>query len=445
MEQLHLWNIPHEQSSLLAAIRRDSCGFVPINDSGADQTIPAHFGLQVARCPNRLAVRGHRHSYTYSELDMVSNAIAAAVLEEGRRCNAAVLLFLDHDAQIVACILGVLKAGRAYVPLDPSFTGTRNSIILEDSSATTVLTDKWHYDVAKVLFGDACRIFVVDEIIGAGGQAVACSVRPDDPACVIYTSGSTGRPRGVLQTHRHILQVVKRYVNSQAVGPHDRITLLPSPTVTASVGNIFGAALSGATLLPFKVRELGFSALADWLIAEEISVYHSSPSVFRATFQSMPAEIVLPNVRIVRLGGDMAYMSDFDTFRRRVGNSSVMVNAYGCSEISNVCCFYMRSDSVITEPILPVGCPIEDMEVAVLDDSGEAVQPGMIGEIAIRSSHISPRYWNKENREQPWSPPGHEARMYRTRRSRSDFIRLLSLPREERLAGKDQRLQDRTS
>jgi amino acid adenylation domain-containing protein/FkbM family methyltransferase len=395
MDSLYLWDIPHEQSSLRAAIQQSSVGFAPFINSDNEQTIISRFASIVARHPGRPALKGRARSYTYSELDRVSNAIAAVALTESQGRRTTVALFLEHDVQMVACILGIVKAGSAYVPLDPSLTGTRNSVILDDSLAILVFTDQANHRAAKAMFGDACRILDIDEVIEADGQVGPYSARPEDPACVIYTSGSTGRPRGVLHTHQTIVQVAKRYVNSKAMGPNDRVSLLPSCSVAASIGNIFGPLLSGATLFPFNFRVEGFSALANWLVEEEISVYHSSPSVFRATFESLPPDAVLPHIRIVRTGGDVAYKTDFELFKLRVGNDSVMVNNYGCSEISTVCCFYMKPGSVITEPILPVGCPIDDTEVVILDDSGEPAPPGVTGEIAIRSPHISPGYWNK--------------------------------------------------
>src|SRR5215468_1044861 len=103
MEQPYVWDVPYEQSMLRASIQRDSSGFAPLADSNVDQTIPAYFALKVAQRSGQWAVKGRRHSYTYSELDNISNAIASSVLEEGGDSASGVALFLDHDAQMVAC------------------------------------------------------------------------------------------------------------------------------------------------------------------------------------------------------------------------------------------------------------------------------------------------------------------------------------------------------
>lgn len=414
MGRLYHWETPVEQCSLLAEIQRGSGGFVPFRDRAAN-TITGSFGLTVAKHRDRLAVKGHRHSYTYAELDSASNAVAEAVLARSQGRRVTVALFLEHDAPVVACILGVLKAGSVYVPLDPNLTGTRNSVILHDALSTIVFTDSQNQDAAKALFGSSCLILDIDEVIASGREAPQHAGCAEDSACVSYTSGSTGRPRGVLHTHGTILQVAKRYVNAKGLGPNDRVTLLYSTSVAASLGNIFGPLLSGATLLPFNVRARGFSALAKWLVEEKITVYHSSPSVFRAAFESIPQRALLPNLRIVRVGGDMAYKSDFELFKRLAPADRTMVNAYGCSEISTVCCFYMTAQSVITEPILPVGCPIDgEVEVAILDEAGEPVEPGIVGEIAIRSAHISPGYWSSEQSKRQEEAGAGGVRLYRT-------------------------------
>src|SRR5690242_12987275 len=136
MGQLYLSNTTDEQSALLAAIQLASPGFVPFLDSETRQTIPARFALMAARYPRHLAVKGQSHSYTYAELDSTSNAIAASLLAEGHSHGSTVALFLEHDVQLIACLLGVLKAGAIYVPLDPTLAGTRNSVIVDDSLAT---------------------------------------------------------------------------------------------------------------------------------------------------------------------------------------------------------------------------------------------------------------------------------------------------------------------
>jgi amino acid adenylation domain-containing protein len=413
VERLYYWERPAEQGSLLQEIQRSSKGFVPFRVQHG-QTIPDVFRAVAANYGDHVAVKGHAHSFTYSELETASNAIAAAIvcLTAGRQ--ASIALFLEHDATIVACILGILKAGSVYVPLDPGLTGTRNSVIVRDSSASVVFSERKNLDAAKALFGSSCRIVDIERTITAFAQPLNVHSYAHDNACVTYTSGSTGRPRGVVHTHATVLQVAKRYVNCKAIAPGDRVTLLYSSSVAASLGNIFGPILSGATLLPFNVRARGFSALADWLTDERITVFHSSPALFRSAFEN-PGSEILPDLRIVRMGGDMAYSSDFEIFKRIANDDCAMVNAYGCSEISTVCCFYLKRNSMVSEPILPVGCPIDaDAEVVVLNESGNPVRAGAVGEIAVRSPHLSPGYWPREEAKEEIHRDGDRVRVYRT-------------------------------
>ena len=277
--------ITHEQSLLRHSVQSNSAGFLSLADGDAEQTIPAYFGLKVAQYPDRLAVKGRTHSFTFAQVDRFSNAIGATLIKRGH-ANSFVILFMDHDAQMVATILGILKASSAYIPLDPTLTGTRNLTIVEDSLASLVLTDSQNHAVAKDLFASSCEVWNIDEIDVGRDPCSSFIVRPDDVACIIYTSGSTGRPRGVLQTHSNIVQIAKRYVNSLAMSCEDQVSLLVSwVRLLPHWALLFGSLLTGATLLPLNVREVSPPEFAKWLCEERVSIYRSSPSLFRTMFR----------------------------------------------------------------------------------------------------------------------------------------------------------------
>jgi acyl-CoA synthetase (AMP-forming)/AMP-acid ligase II len=206
MKRPYQWTSPDEQQSLFAEIQRDSADFVPFADPEIEHTIPAYFASMVSNYPNQLALRNGRHSFTYAELDMFSNAIAAAVRVESTRRSTIVALFMEHDIQMIASILGILKAGGLYVPLDPSLAGTLSSVILDDCAPTLVLTDERTHQAAKAMFGGRYRLLNVEAIRGGNNPAKSSPTRSVDLACIIYTSGSTGRPRGVVHTHETLVR-----------------------------------------------------------------------------------------------------------------------------------------------------------------------------------------------------------------------------------------------
>ena len=218
--------------------------------------------------------------------------------------------------------------------------------------------------------------------------------RADGLAYVVFTSGSTGAPKGVMQTHQNILHVAARYTNSLYLGSEDRVSLLSSCSVTASVAPLFSALLNGATLFGLAVRHAGLDALAAWLDARRISLYHSVPSLFRHLMRSVPQQRVFATVQVVRLGGDSVYRSDWELFKQHFPRDTVLVNSYGCSEISSVARFYLDRDSRLTDQVVPVGYPMEGVEIAT-SGSADVTDVGKqaVGEIVLKSRHLSPGYW----------------------------------------------------
>ena len=401
-------------------------GFIPF-EVAAGAVIPRMFALQVARHPHRCAVTGDGISWTYQELNQASQAIAAAILRAGVDIRSPIALLVKSPANLVASILGALQAGGFYAPLDPLFPEDRNAQILRESQAKLILAERGTAELVERLRQPDQDVLYVDEV-SPSGELPSVNINPSDRALIIFTSGSTGRPKGVAQTHENILRSVGRYTNSLCVGFLDRICLLSSCSVTASITTIFGSLLNGATLCALSVREEGLSRLADWLDAEEITVYRSVPSLFRNLMQCLPEDRVFPAIEVIRLGGDSLYRADWQLFTRHFSPGSVLVNFYGCSEMNTICCFYMDSASRLRNGVLPVGYPLADVELSVIDSRGLAHSvtlgdrpddaPEVSGEIIIKSRYLSPGYWNSSTTEEAafyavdWEANG--MRAYRT-------------------------------
>ena len=155
---------------------------------------------------------------------------------------------------MIAALLGALKAGKTYVPLDPLHPIERLSTILELAQAESLLTDTEHWPLAATLFPDSNKILNRDTLaLQEPSDPVSHRVAPDTLAYLLYTSGSTGTPKGVMQNHRNVLHHIGTYGNSLNVNAEDRLTLLTSYGFDAAVMDIFGALLNGATLYPWDL------------------------------------------------------------------------------------------------------------------------------------------------------------------------------------------------
>jgi amino acid adenylation domain-containing protein len=392
--------------------------FIRFEKEETEQSIPQRFEQQVSRYPDRLAVKTRSHQLTYAALNRVANRVARALLAQRGEGAESIALLLEHDALMIAAILGVLKAGKVYVPLDPSFPYARNEYILEDSQADLIITNNKNRPLAESLGENGHSLINIDEI-GAtlSDENVNLSISADNLANIIYTSGSTGQPKGVVQNHRNALQVAMRYTNSFRISAEDRLTLLQSYSVAGSVSNMLGALLNGASLFPFNVKEEGLTRLADWLIEEEITVYHSVPTVFRQFANALTGKEEWPKLRLIRLGGEPVSAEDVQLYKRYFPSDSIFVNSYGASEAASVLRYCVDKDTELSGAVVPVGYPLGDVEIRLLDDEGAAVGFGHVGEIAIKSRYTSPGYWRRPDLTRAafvTDPKDEGERIYRT-------------------------------
>jgi len=251
--------------------------FIPFAKEEIEQSIPNRFQQQVCKYPDRIAVKGRKHTLTYDALNRSANRIARAILALQGEREEAIGLVLEKDAPMMAAFLGVLKAGKIYVSLDPSQPGARAFKMLEDAQASLIVTDEESLAAARELSRGARRLLNIRAIDSSlSEENVPISIAPDAFAYIIYTSGSTGEPKGVVQNHRNVLHNIRRHTNSLHISVDDRLTLLASSSTAQAATDIYSALLNGATLCPFEIKEEGLARLAAWLRQEEITIYHSS-------------------------------------------------------------------------------------------------------------------------------------------------------------------------
>ncbi|MBM3678516.1 MAG: AMP-binding protein, partial [Actinobacteria bacterium] len=362
-------------------------GFVPFPREALGRSIADRFASVAALNAHACAVSAPDRSLTYAELREESEALAAAIAAEGPAAPAAVVL-VEQRAALAVALLAVLEAGRAYVPLDPLFPERRLTRTIERSGADVVLATAETRELARRVAGRGIRVVDVERPPEPAATARRRPL-PDDLAYVYYTSGSTGEPKGVMDTHRNVLHNVLRYTNTLHLGPGDRLTLLQRPAFSGAVSSFFGAVLNGGTSCLFDLAAQGAPALGRWLAEERITVYHSVPSIFH---EIAPAAETYEAMRVVRLEGDRATPADLELFARHFDGRCTLVNGLGATECGLVRQFFFGAGDSIP-PVVPIGYPVEDMEVTV-----EGAEPGAAGEIIVRSPYLATGYWRDPER-----------------------------------------------
>jgi amino acid adenylation domain-containing protein len=375
---------------------RPANAFIEWKREATASTVPHRFQQQARVHPDRTAVGIGDHRATYKTLDSAANRVAQTILARRGKANQAVAILLGNDAQMFEAILGALKAGKFYVPLDPSYPTERNKYIADDVSADLIITNSKNLHVADRLLEAGNEIINLDELdTHLPDDDPNLSTRADDIAFIHYTSGSTGQPKGVIYTHRNVLHIVLRYSNGQHISSDDRLLLLSSYSYGASVGNIFSGLLNGAAICVFDINREGLDKLEPFLIEEDISIYYSVPTVFRHFAGALIGDKKFPKLRLIRLGGESVYKGDVELYQRHFHEGCLLHVGFGTTETNLVReCFFNKQTECHTE-VAPVGYPVEDVEVLVLDERGETVGFDAVGEIAVRSRYISPGYWRR--------------------------------------------------
>ncbi|HLO83833.1 MAG TPA: amino acid adenylation domain-containing protein, partial [Nostocaceae cyanobacterium] len=361
--------------------------------SEIEQSISARFEQQVKKYPENIAVKTKNYQWTYEELNLQANRIAQILLQTNLKAESKIALLFEHDAPMIAAILGVLKLGLTYIPLDTKYPQERVLYILEDSLAQVVLTNSKNLVQAQNLTGGKLPIMNISDIkINNLVAEINREISADTIAYILYTSGSTGQPKGVYQNHRNVLHFIRNYTNNLHISSHDKLTLFSSYSFDAAVIDIFSALLNGATLYPFDIKEEGLANLANWLEEQEITIYHSTPTVYRYFIQTLE-KTKLSQLRLVVLGGEEVVKTDVEYYQKYFADECIFVNGLGSTESSFNLQYLINKQTQINQKLVPVGYPFEDTEILLLDEVGN--QTDIYGEIAIRSPHLALGYWQK--------------------------------------------------
>ena len=373
---------------------RSTNGFLPFSNDAVEQSINQRFEWTVNRHTDRLAVRDLRGDITYSALNRSANQLAHVLLDQRDGIGEPVGLLLGKDTGAITAIVGVLKAGKAYVPLDPSYPFDRLKSISEHAQLTSILTDANNAHLADRLSSNLVDVIRVDDLRDTRSTAnPGLQLSADTLAAIFYTSGSTGEPKGVMQSHRNVLHRAMIDTNRFHICSHDRLSLLTSPSYSVSLRFLFGALLNGAAVCPFDIEKEGLDALANWLSRDKITIYFSVPTVFRQLAGNLTESDDLSRVRLVDLGGEPVRKSDVELFKQYFPTNCIFVNSLASNEAGLYRNYFVDKEMSFSGDLVPAGYEVGDKEVSLLDEYGHSVQSDQVGEIAIRSRYLSPGYW----------------------------------------------------
>ena len=387
------FSLPPEQQAIRDKCFHRSGTFVEFPKEGVEGSIPERFEKIVRRHPERLAVKMDDHALTYGKLNQSANRLARTILARQGVGNEPVAIFVEDGVLVIIAILGILKAGKIFVVIDPSFPAGRINYLLEDSQARLLVTDAGGLLPAKAYLREGTCLINIDELENSfTSEDLQLRLSPDNLAALVYTSGSTGRPKGVMQNHRNILHTLLRDSDAVHISSHDRLALLRSFSTSGSIADLFDGLLNGACVYPYSIAKDGFARLYAWLIEEGITIFNSVSSTFRH-FVSALDEECFPYLRLIYIGGEPVFKKDVELYRKYFTENCILVVRMGCGEAGKVCQYMIDAKASFLGNEVPVGYAHEDLKILLLDDAGEEVGLGDVGEIAVRSRFLSPGYW----------------------------------------------------
>ena len=390
-------------------------------------SIVSLFERVAATHPDKIASVCGNSSQTYGVLNSRANHIARQLHELGVRADSFVAIYLDRSSEVLMAMLGVLKAGGAYLPIDSMYPVVRVVEMLEDAKPTAILTTaSLAAGLSGEISGSPVLILKVEDILAEAPRDLenpVLAAREDDVAYMIYTSGSTGKPKGVMVTHKNVVRLLSQTERWFHFGPNDVWTMFHSIAFDFSVWEIWGCLLTGGRLVivPFAVsRSPGdFYGL---LSAERVTVLNQTPSAFSMLAQVEQNAMLLPlYLRLVIFGGEaLQYRNLAPWFQRHGDTVPQLVNMYGITETTVHVTYraIAAGDAQSIQESL-IGEPIPDMQIHLLDASGCPVADGEVGEIYVGGGGVARGYHNRPQlNEQRFIPDrfaqSPDARLYRT-------------------------------
>jgi amino acid adenylation domain-containing protein len=359
-------------------------------------SIPGRFAQAAAQFAARIAVNAPAGQWTYAELDQHSNFFAAEIVKLLGETSEPVALLMQHDAPLIAAILGTLKANKIYCVPDLEQPPAQLAATLAASGANLLLADSAHLALANSLAAGALKIFSVSEIFPAAGQREDFpEVSADAAAWLMFTSGSSAMPKGVWQNHRGILQESEIYAELIGLTPADRVSLLTACGLSASGATLFATLFNGAMLCPFHVRSQGTGRLADWLVRERISIFHSVPTVFRHLVRAACGKNSFASVRLIRLGGEPVLRRDAEMYRQHCPDHCRFMQSLSSTETGLISTHALDKKIALPAARLPAGRAVPGVELFLVDENHQPVRNGDEGKIAIRSTRLRQGYWRQ--------------------------------------------------
>ncbi|MDW6055829.1 lichenysin non-ribosomal peptide synthetase LicA [Bacillus paralicheniformis] len=363
------------------------------SDYPREKTIVQLFEKQAAERGGHPALQFEDKVWSYGELNRKANQLARRLRERGVQPGTTAAILTARSAEMVIGILAVLKAGAAYVPIDPDHPEKRVQHFFEDSGAAVLLTQKAMKPLAEAAEVGDDILFLEDEHLYLGDASdLRLPISPEAMANLTYTSGTTGTPKGNMVSHRNILRTVKN-TNYLDVMTSDIVLSISNYVFDAFMFDVFGSLLNGAKLvIAPKDTILDMSRLAHVLEKEKVTVLMITTALFNLLTDMRPDS--LKGLRRVLFGGERASVDHVRRALNTVGKGRLL-HMYGPSESTVFTTYYPVNEVPDDAQAIPIGKPVSNTEVLILDSFGNVQPAGVAGELCVGGDGLVRGYFNR--------------------------------------------------
>jgi len=369
--------------------------WTPFTADEIQQSIPQRFAKMVARFPDRLALKSRGYELTYRELNRLANQVAHRLLKALPDEPQPIVLCCRHDVPALVAALGVLKAGKFYIFLDPQHPNALNQQLIATIKPAYILADQTSMARAEPLASPEiplCNIEAMDEQ-PLSSEDPNQPIAPSALAYITFTSGSTGQPKGVMEDHQDVLHFTGIFTNCFHFCPEDRVLAVNRVSNAGAWVAIYPALLNGASVFFLDVQQAGTGAFAQYMAQEQITAIGITVSLFRELMPVLPPKAQLQHLRMVGLGGETIRVDDIKLYHKFCPDHTILRFSFGASEAHATSCYYLDKQSPLPMGPVPVGYPTSDAEFVILDEQGVAMADGEMGEIAVQRTYLTAGYW----------------------------------------------------
>lgn len=374
--------------------------YEPFSDDDLRGTVGGRISQMIERHRDGLALLHGDEAVTYADLGLRAGDLASRIAQQeaAEQRRTPIGLLTDDPVRRIIGMVAAQKLGRPFLPLDPAAPPGRLQLMLRDSGSSALITDtQGRFD--SVVSGFAGPVFC--ETPDLQPQAFADRVVPIEAAShLFYTSGSTGQPKSIAQTHAMVMHKMTEYSSSFRINPDDRLSLVASPGFAESWNAVLMALLNGASLTIREAKHHGIEGLAEWMAGSGLTIFHCVPTLLRAVVAGLPGGVHVPSLRIFNLGGETLSRADLQICWERLNPDCIVVNSFGTTETKLISHFFVDRETELRSETIPVGRPIPETEVRIIDEDGTPVPEGEPGEIEVHSRYIARGYQRADATDQ---------------------------------------------